>query len=673
MSNNEDNKSIIYLSIRELLDAKNGKYIIPIYQRNYAWGKLELEQLIDDVYDASIHSKDKSYYIGSLVVYKRKNGYYEVIDGQQRLTSLTILYSVLLAKDELNEQYKNLGNNLTFEHREESKLALDKILLKKGNINKRNNIELAYSIIDAKLASLKIDNVTEFQNFLFTHVKILRTEVLPNTDLNHYFEIMNSRGEQLEKHEVLKAHFMDMFKDEDERKLFSMIWDACSDMDRSVVMGFESKFRKKVFFSDSDDKQESFDYSRTFDSLKEAFKDFLAEKKSNSSNTETDNSSQEASDLNKLKDILDHPSKYSNNEKDKDDNDINTRSIIDFSNFLMQVLKLYRNNEAVSLDDKKLITAFNGSLAKLDDVKGFIVLLLNARLSFDKYVIKYTQSSIDDWSLMIPKIGKNKNNSNYFYYVNTFEDNDQKEVILLLSMFQTIYIQRTNKNWLYDVMEWFQSRNWIVDNAREYVIALENLAYKYANKIINFDTLKQDLDEIKLELDNGTKVGHFIFSYLDYLIYKKAKDSNFWAGNEILPNEAEKVNEEDFKNLKKYFDNFKFSYRSSIEHCYPQNPNGNQLKQLGECVDRFGNLCLIEPEFNSSLSNDGSHLKRSKLIELLNKKDKRSASLKQVIMLMYKDECWESEKAKDTIEEHREKMFNLLLEQYKERKARCQC
>nr|WP_314739223.1 DUF262 domain-containing protein [uncultured Haemophilus sp.] len=665
---NEDNKSIVYLSIRELLDAKNGKYIIPIYQRNYAWGKLELEQLIDDVYEASIHSKDKSYYIGSLVVYKRKNGDYEVIDGQQRLTSLTILYSVLSSKDELNEQYKNLGNNLNFEHREESKQALDKIL-KQGNINKRNNIELAYSIIDDKLASLKIDNITEFQNFLFTHVKILRTEVLPNTDLNHYFEIMNSRGEQLEKHEVLKAHFMGMFKneneDEDGRKLFSMIWDACSDMDRSVVMGFESDFRKKVFFSDLDEVQENFNCSQTFDGLKKVFKGCFTDNKDNPEKTNS----------NTLKDILGNPNKYIKNEKDEKNKDVNTRSIIDFSNFLMQVLKLYRDNESVSLDDKKLISAFKSDLTELNDVKNFIMFLLNARLSFDKYIIKYTQSSIDDWYLMIPKIGKNKNNSNYFYYVNTFEDNDQKEVILLLSMFQTIYTQRTNKNWLYDVMKWLQSRNWLVDNVREYVIALENLAYKYANKIINFDTLKQDLDKIKSELDNGTKVGHFIFSYLDYLIYKKAKDSNFWIKNEILPNEADKVNEEDFKNLKKYFDNFKFSYRSSIEHCYPQNLNRDKLKSLEkwegsdvDFIDAFGNLCLIEPEFNSSLSDNGIQLKRSKLIELLKKNDKRAASLKQVIMLMYKDECWEFDNAKNTIKEHREKMLKLLLEQCKEGK-----
>lgn len=667
MSNNKDNKSIVYLSIRDLLDDKNGRYIIPIYQRNYAWGKLELEQLIDDVYDASMHSKDKSYYIGSLVVYKRKNGDYEVIDGQQRLTSLTILYSVLLAKNVLDEQYENLGSNLTFEHREESKQALNKILSKENDIKKRNNIEFAYSIIDDKLASLKAEKAKEFDdflNFLFTNVKILRTEVLPNTDLNHYFEIMNSRGEQLEKHEVLKAYFMGML-DKDERKLFSTIWDACSDMDRSVVMGFESKFRKKVFFSDLDEVQENFNFSQTFDGLKEVFKGCFTDNKDNPEQTNS----------NTLKDILGNPNKYINNEKDENNKDVNTRSIIDFSNFLMQVLKLYRDNESVSLDDKKLISAFKSNLTELNDVKDFIMFLLNARLAFDKYVIKYTQSSIDDWSLMMPKIGKNRNNSNYFYYVNTFEDNEQKEVILLLSMFQTIYTQRTNKNWLYDVMKWFMEKNWIVENVREYVIALENLAYKYTNKIINFDTLKQDLDKIKPELDNGTKVGHFIFSYLDYLIYNEIKgyssDSD-WKNDEILPQEGSR---KEFEELKKYFNNFKFSYRSSIEHCYPQNTNKEQLKSLGKWedsdvnfIDTFGNLCLIEPEFNSSLSDDSINLKRSKLIELIKKNDKRATSLKQVIMLMYKDECWESDKAINTIKEHREKMLKLLLEQYERRK-----
>lgn len=66
-------------SIGEIFDAKN-RYIIPLYQRNYAWGEAQIEALIQDIYEARMSDTDK-YYIGSFVVLKRCNGDYEVVDG----------------------------------------------------------------------------------------------------------------------------------------------------------------------------------------------------------------------------------------------------------------------------------------------------------------------------------------------------------------------------------------------------------------------------------------------------------------------------------------------------------------------------------------------------------------------------------------------------------------
>lgn len=67
------------------------RYTISLYQRAYSWSDAEIEQLIDDVYDAE-EGSDK-YYIGSLIVFERGNCY-EVIDGQQRLTTLMRLFRV---------------------------------------------------------------------------------------------------------------------------------------------------------------------------------------------------------------------------------------------------------------------------------------------------------------------------------------------------------------------------------------------------------------------------------------------------------------------------------------------------------------------------------------------------------------------------------------------------
>ncbi|HHV7125557.1 TPA: GmrSD restriction endonuclease domain-containing protein, partial [Haemophilus influenzae] len=130
----------------------------------------------------------------------------------------------------------------------------------------------------------------------------------------------------------------------------------------------------------------------------------------------------------------------------------------------------------------------------------------------------------------------------------------------------------------------------------------------------------------------------------------------------------QKIRHDKFNELESYFDKFRFSYRHSIEHCYAQNLNKDEdlgyIEKGVKVIDSFGNLCLIEADFNSSLSDNTIPLKREKLLELLRKNRDRSASLKQVIMLMYDDNCWSSQSAKKTIEEHGKRMKELLNESF---------
>ena len=64
----------------------NVHYEVPIYQRNYAWETDQIEQLIED-----INSSKDDYFLGNLIVNQKENNVYEVIDGQQRLTTLYLL------------------------------------------------------------------------------------------------------------------------------------------------------------------------------------------------------------------------------------------------------------------------------------------------------------------------------------------------------------------------------------------------------------------------------------------------------------------------------------------------------------------------------------------------------------------------------------------------------
>ena len=92
----------------------DGEYMIPLYQRAFAWEEKQLEQLIDDIND--IRDED-NYYIGALVVARNGNRF-EVVDGQQRLTSLYLLISCL---------GKRLKCSLSFACRDKSNYTLRKI------------------------------------------------------------------------------------------------------------------------------------------------------------------------------------------------------------------------------------------------------------------------------------------------------------------------------------------------------------------------------------------------------------------------------------------------------------------------------------------------------------------------------------------------------------------
>ena len=69
-------------------------YQIPSYQRPYSWGSEQVEQLWDDLYSA-FEEKSEEYFLGSIILIKKGDNDFEVVDGQQRMTTLTILFCVL--------------------------------------------------------------------------------------------------------------------------------------------------------------------------------------------------------------------------------------------------------------------------------------------------------------------------------------------------------------------------------------------------------------------------------------------------------------------------------------------------------------------------------------------------------------------------------------------------
>ena len=234
-----DNPKLQILSVKNIFDS-DMEYIIPLYQRPYAWGEKQLEQLVDDI--AGIQD-EVNYYIGSLIV-SRQNNRYEVIDGQQRLTSLYLLLNCLGFR---------VRETLTFACREKSNFTLKNISkLMDGSLTSLEMDEAEESIVTGvRILKQKLSEPHFDRNDFIEKLKrviVYRIEVPEHTDLNRYFEIMNTRGEQLEQHDILKAELMDNLPEKD-HEIFNVIWNACSDMTGYVQMHFRPADRKLLFTS----------------------------------------------------------------------------------------------------------------------------------------------------------------------------------------------------------------------------------------------------------------------------------------------------------------------------------------------------------------------------------------------------------------------------------------
>src|ERR1700733_15405158 len=98
------------LSIRELVTIST--YVIPLYQRNYAWTTTEINQLLQDIWDKAKTSGAGDYYIGTFITRNRGNETFELVDGQQRHTTLTLVHSLIR-----DRQY-TIQPNLVFDARD---------------------------------------------------------------------------------------------------------------------------------------------------------------------------------------------------------------------------------------------------------------------------------------------------------------------------------------------------------------------------------------------------------------------------------------------------------------------------------------------------------------------------------------------------------------------------
>jgi len=653
-------------TVRSLLGDAS-RYLIPMYQRNYAWGEGEITQLVQDILDyqqKSLHSPPpQTYYIGTLVVFTRPDGQSEIIDGQQRFTTLSLLANWLKkhTKSSLDMNWYQ-GINLGFESRPKSSETFarlwqgvepHKLRSKEFNEGLINGYELIGKVLrDLKLVG---ESLNLFCTYLFDHVQIAQIEVPADTNLNHFFEVMNNRGEQLEKHEVVKGRLMaalNKITDQQDRQsslsTLSRVWDACSNMERYVQYGFTPTERHQLFGQENWGEFVPTDFNSLADLLIPSASEL---------GTRVNQTNRTLADIIKSSSII-------SGDRGEEDEGSSERfnSVINFSNFLLHVLRVCintgKNRVDVPLDDKQLIEQFERRLLKQNDpvraVQDFVFALLKCKYLFDQFVIKreYAKGS-DGWSLKRLRWYSEKSTS----YTNTFNEDEgnntgiNRQSLMLLSAFHVSTPTLVYKHWLngalYYLFNAHSAENQI--DARKYLGYLEHLASafvfqnflaeqeptSYFEIIYGKEAPLQPVvlsDKTQKKMRFGMIANNLVFNYLDYLLWCRDR------------NKAEVVKR------------FEFTFRSSVEHFYPQHPMDGFRTLPDTSLHSFGNLSLISHSKNSRLSNFQPKQKQEYFEASLERNEIDSLKLLAMMELMKKNNQWGEEE----IATHEAEMLEVL-------------
>ena len=253
-------------------------YQIPDYQRNYTWNKDNLSDLVDDLFNAYQNNKEEKYFCGSLVlVNSEKDKRYDIIDGQQRITTFIILscvfrdfyiedlgnksrdYIASAIQDKYDEYKKKLTllTDITCQNFFEEEV-LKKIKPQKENRESIENkypknkyLQNAYYLIKFIQEKLKENaevNINSFVEWIFENV-VLTTITCPNQDTSiQIFNVLNDRGMPLSSVDILKSFLMHKLPDEG-RKTFKNSWDSINNNLKESDLNMESLFRLYLYYT----------------------------------------------------------------------------------------------------------------------------------------------------------------------------------------------------------------------------------------------------------------------------------------------------------------------------------------------------------------------------------------------------------------------------------------
>lgn len=281
----------------KVMDVFKNWYIVPSYQRHYVWEEDNINALLEDIKDNYLERNDEEYFLGSYII-QSKNDNNDLLDGQQRITTLFLLFAFLRDYERTENQYRSEFQDyiyqgakpmsgikervrLTYEIRGNVKSFINEFIIPTNSIidkweaikekanDSKENISIQHmcrALLCFKKFFDENDSIDIVQYVTFINTNMVMIYISADTleDAFRMFSIMNDRGVKLSNADILKSSNLEVISDKKDMESYAREWeelqaDLGNDFDRflsyvrtlyvktKAKLGLLEEYNKNIF------------------------------------------------------------------------------------------------------------------------------------------------------------------------------------------------------------------------------------------------------------------------------------------------------------------------------------------------------------------------------------------------------------------------------------------
>jgi uncharacterized protein with ParB-like and HNH nuclease domain len=226
------------------------QYVVPLFQRTYSWEKKHWEILWDDLYELYENEKPRSHFIGSIVTMPMVSvpegvSKFSLIDGQQRLTTIFIILTLLRDKsiEEGDNKFAAEINNTLLVNFYKKDLGLDYFkliptqidrdaysnLIQRKQNTSENQITRAYTFFEKKLRRFGLE-YKKLKEMIISYLSVVSIVLDPEDNPHLVFESLNFKGKPLTQADLIRNYLFMRIHVEQQEKIYDEYWKPMQDM-----------------------------------------------------------------------------------------------------------------------------------------------------------------------------------------------------------------------------------------------------------------------------------------------------------------------------------------------------------------------------------------------------------------------------------------------------------